>query len=195
MNPDPIAQVAERHGFSAEAARALFQALQSTGGNLAQFSHPELGGYGQWMPGMIMIGDMFNNSLKSRVSALCADLAALVASGVTSMPSSAPGAGPMESANTMEPMKPMEPMRPMDPWWPRELGQPNSAGSQNDLRYAYFAGCRRLVVSRGGNVTVYDTADHSIGGVSQQQGGSRGDVIFTSQHGPVALSDLKVVGP
>jgi hypothetical protein len=93
----------------------------------------------------------------------------------------------------MEPMKPMEPMRGMEPWWPADLGQPNTSGAQNDLRYAYFAGPRRLAISRGGKVTIYDTADHKIGGVSQQQGGSRGDVSFTSQHGDVSLSDLKEV--
>jgi hypothetical protein len=46
---------------------------------MAQFSHPELGGMGQWsMGGMIMVGDMFNNGLKARVDALCNDLSALL---------------------------------------------------------------------------------------------------------------------
>jgi hypothetical protein len=88
----------------------------------------------------------------------------------------------------------MEPMKEMEPFWPKDLGKPSTAGSQDDLRYAYFADSHRLAVSRGGKVTVYDTADHQIGGVSQQQGGGRGDVAFTSQHGEVALSDLKIVG-
>ena len=83
----------------------------------------------------------------------------------------------------------------METWWPKELGQPDTAGGQNDLRYAYFADKHRLAISRGGKVTLYDTADHQIGGVSQQQVGSRGDVAFTSQHGNVTLSELKVVGP
>ena len=42
-------------------------------------------------------------------------------------------------------------------------------------------------------MTVYDTADHEISGVSQQPGGSRGDVSFTSQHGNISLESLKVV--
>ncbi len=183
MSPDPIADIAQRHGFSVDAARTLYQSLQYTGGGLAQFSHPELGGTGQWMPGMIMIGDMFNNSLKYRVSGLCSDLAALVASGG--------GPGAVSTGGAAE----YTPLRSMEPWWPRDLGQPNSSGSQNDLRYAYFAGPRRLAVSRGGVVTIYDTGDHSIGGVSQQQGGSYGDVTFSSQLGQVSLHQLKIVGP
>ena len=98
----------------------------------------------------------------------------------------------------MEPMKPMEPMEPMRgtaPWWPEDLGQPSTAGGQNDMRYAYFADSRRLAVSRGGAVTVDDVADHEISGVSQQQGGDRSDIVFTSQHGEIPLSRLKVVGP
>jgi hypothetical protein len=43
---------------------------------MAQFRHPEFGGTGQWMRcGMIMIGEMFNNTLKARVEALCNDIA------------------------------------------------------------------------------------------------------------------------
>jgi hypothetical protein len=90
-------------------------------------------------------------------------------------------------------MEPMKPMKEMEPWWPDRLGKPSTAGSQNDLRYAYFPDSQRLAVSRGGKVTVYDSGNHKISGVSQQQGGDRGDVTFSSQDGEVALSDLKVV--
>ncbi len=76
-------------------------------------------------------------------------------------------------------------------WWPPELGQPSSAGSQNDLRYAVFPARQRLVVEKGGHVTVYETGDHLISGVSQQQGGDQ-SLTFTSQHGIVRLSDLRV---
>ena len=96
----------------------------------------------------------------------------------------------------MAPMKPMEPMKPMAPleqWWPNGLGQPNSAGGQNDLKYAYFADSHRLAVQRGGKTTLYDTGDHRIGGVSQQQHNKDGGATFTSQNGTVTLEDLKVV--
>ena len=63
-----IEEIAARHGFSGDAGRAAYAALQAGGFSQAQFSHPELGGMGQWMSGgMMMIGDMFNDNLKWRV--------------------------------------------------------------------------------------------------------------------------------
>src|SRR5208337_103354 len=49
-------------------------------------------------------------------------------------------------------------------WWPADLGFPSGTGSQNNIRYAYFANARRLAVEINGRVTVYDTLDHQIGG-------------------------------
>ena len=66
------------------------------------------------------------------------------------------------------------------------LGEPNSAGGQNDLQYAYFAEKHRLAVSRGGKVEVYDTGDHDITGVSQQQPGGAGGRL-----GPTPSSTVK----
>ncbi len=56
-------------------------------------------------------------------------------------------------------------------WWPAELGYASGSGAQNNIRYAYFSNTRRLAVDINGQVTVYDTLDNQIGGVSQQQGG------------------------
>ena len=98
----------------------------------------------------------------------------------------------------MEPMKPMEPMRPMKPmsggetWWPDDLGQPSSSGSQNGMRYAFFPGKRRLLIEKEGQLTTYDSGDHQITGVSQQD--SQGQSLaFTSQNGSVKLNELKRV--
>ena len=97
-------------------------------------------------------------------------------------------------------MKPMEPMQPMEPmhdltddpgnqWWPESLGSsPDSAGSQNNVRYAYFAAKNRLAVESGDGVRVYATGDHLISGVSQGQGKN---AVFTSQRGEVSLDDLQ----
>ena len=41
-------------------------------------------------------------------------------------------------------------------------------------------------------MTVYDTLDHQIGGVSQQQGAGA-SLTFTSQHGTVPVASLPVV--
>ena len=92
-------------------------------------------------------------------------------------------------------MKPMEPMKKMDfgpAWWPDDLGQPSTSGGQNDVKYAFFGDKHRLAIQKGGNVTLYDTGDHQISGVSQQQGGSS-SLAFTSQHGTVNLDELKKV--
>jgi hypothetical protein len=54
---DTIADIAQRHGFSPQAARAVADALRHGNGTMAQFNHPELGGMGQWVAGgMLMIG-------------------------------------------------------------------------------------------------------------------------------------------
>jgi hypothetical protein len=102
----------------------------------------------------------------------------------------------MEPMKPMAPMKPMEPMKPMDAgpkWWPDDLGAPGSSGSQNEVRYAFFPSSRRLAVEQSGTVTVYDSGDHQISGVSQQQGGGH-SMAFTSQKGEVKVNMLKKVG-
>jgi hypothetical protein len=75
-----VNDLARRHGFSADAVAAMLDAVVNGNGGMAQFSHSEFGGSGQWMRGgMTMIGDMFNNTLKGRVDALCDELSNLIA--------------------------------------------------------------------------------------------------------------------
>jgi hypothetical protein len=95
----------------------------------------------------------------------------------------------------MKPMTPMEPMKPMDSgpkWWPEDLGELGTSGSQNDVRYAFFPKTHRLAIQQDGTVTVYDSGDHQISGVSQQQGGSR-SLAFTSQKGDVKVAEMNKV--
>ena len=74
-----VSDIAQRHGVSADAAVTLLRALIAGQGTMAQFSHPELGGMGQWSQGgMIMVGDMFNHGLKARIDAICTELASLL---------------------------------------------------------------------------------------------------------------------
>ena len=161
----------------------LLDAVAYGGGTMAQFNIQELGGMGQWAQGgMIMVGDMFNNGLKYRVDALCNDLANLLRGPVQlfvppPMPQNSGFHGQMQSSAN---------------WWPGDLGVPASSGGQNDMRYAYFPSTRRLAVQQNGQVTVYDTGEHSIGGFSQQQGGDQ-SATFSSQFGQFRLSDLPVV--
>ena len=71
-----IARVAIRHSVSQDTVRTILRALRSGGGTMAQFSHPDFGGMSQWLPGMTMVGDMFNSGLKSKLDAVCTELAA-----------------------------------------------------------------------------------------------------------------------
>jgi hypothetical protein len=79
-----ISDLAQRHGFSSDAVLSMLQSVINRHGSMAQFSHPEFGGSGQWMGGgMIMVSDMFNNLLKGRIDALCMELSGLVANEPT----------------------------------------------------------------------------------------------------------------
>ena len=195
-----VNDLARRHGFGPDAVASMLDAMMSGNGGMAQFNHPDFGGSGQWMRGgMTMIGDMFNTGLKGRVEALCADLAALIAErpGLVrggSFQSQAQGgqrqgsfSGARGAGGLFAPGE-----SGGGHWWPGELGQPDSSGGQNHVRYAYFAQARRLAIEAHGTLTVHDTLDHRIGGVSQQQS-REGSLSFTSQHGLVDVASLPVV--
>lgn len=176
-----VTELAGRHGFSREAVASMLESVARGNGTMAQFSHAEFGGSGQWMGGgMTMVSDMFNDTLKARVSALCADLAKLVAKD--------PGLARDEAVSLSIPPAAGTPRQ----WWPDDLGAPNSSGAQNAVRYAYFSGPRRLAIEVDGQVTVYDTLDHSIGSFSQEQSRA-GSLSFHSQHGLVDVATLPVV--
>jgi hypothetical protein len=140
--------------------------------------------------GMTMVGDMFNSSLKYKVEGLCTELSNLLSSQNLFAP---PPAMPSQyqsgygNASIF-----VSPAQAFGQWWPADLGSPASTGAQNDVRYAVFPGSRRLVVEVNGQTTIYDTLDHQIGGVSQQQGYGAA-VTFNSQHGIVPCAQLPVV--
>jgi hypothetical protein len=201
-----INDLAQHYGVSADAVMTLLQALLNSKGTMAQFDHRELGGAGQWMPGgMTMVGDMFNHGLKAKVDGLCSELSQILATqpfvqfpaGFQSQ-SQRQGGGQQDGghdvldAGSVSLFVPETPGRASGQWWPAELGFPNGTGAQNQVRYAYFNQKRRLAVELNGHVTVYDTLDHQISGVSQQQGRG-GSLTLTSQHGTVSVSTLPVV--
>ena len=198
-----VNELAAHHGVSTDAVMTLLEALAEGNGRRAQFHHPELGGAGQWMQGgMTLVGDMFNDALKGKVNSLCAELSGLL-SQHPFLP--APGGSPLQDLggqrqdNSGLPDVSSASVVPLAAggsgnWWPSEFGAPSASGGQNHLRYAYFANARRLAVDVGGHVTLYDTLEHRVVGVAQQQGGEA-SVTFTTQHGPVRLEDLPVVSP
>jgi hypothetical protein len=155
-----VNDLAQRHGFSQDAAAHMMFAVLNGNGSMAQFSHPEFGGSGQWMQGgMMMLGDMFNHGLKNRVDALCQDIAGvllnqpgLLQSG--SFQSQSQSGGDQQNQAAGAPMGPSSLFVP-DPeenWWPSDLGAPSATGNQNSMRYAYFANSRRLAVKTGSQV-------------------------------------------
>ena len=192
-----VADIATRYGVSQNAVESLLAAVNAGGGSMAQFSHPELGGMGQWSRGgMIMIGDMFNNGLKATVDGICTELSnALVNQQIFAPVPAAVGTAPMASQSQYQGSGNVSFSTSGfggGSSWPAELGQPSSTGSQNNLRYAVFPSTRRLAIDVNGQITVYDIGDHQIGGFSQQQGGDQ-TITFTSQYGTVRVSDLPVV--
>lgn len=199
--------LARQYGFSQDAVTHMMLAMLRGKGAMAQFDHPEFAGSGQWMRGgMLMIGDMFNHSLKARVDGLCQAIAAQLG-GHQPQPASAgsfqaQSSGGWATASAMPAMAPMAPAGsgsplfvpdPRDTWWPAELGAPAAVGSQNDMSYAFFPSAGRLAIQSNGQVSVYDTGHHQIAGLSQQQG-SGGAVVFATPGGTVSLSSLTSMG-
>jgi hypothetical protein len=184
-----LAELAQRHGVSLDAALTLLRALAAGGGTMAQFSHPELGGLGQWATGgMVMVGDMFNQGLRQRVDGLGRDLAALLQEGSPFAALGPEASDPGESR--------MKGGGPGAVWWPTELGAPAATGGQNTMRYAYFPVARRLAIHQDGTLSLYDTGEHRITGVSQQQQSAGGGTIALSSHaGPLRLDALRRVDP
>ncbi|MET0256993.1 MAG: SHOCT domain-containing protein [Methylobacterium sp.] len=183
MTDDTTARLqalAEKHGVGPEAVRHMLQALESGGGRMAQFDHPEFGGMGQWFSGgMVMVGRMNDHGLKARVTALCEDMSA-------ALPELAPrrsqGSAMSRSSSGSS-----------GDWWPEGLGRASSVGAQNATRYAWFPDSRRLAVETDGRVALYDTGDHVITGASQQQSGTS-SFRFSGPHGVISLDDLTPVG-
>jgi hypothetical protein len=171
-----VNDIAARYNLSRDAVVHMLVAVNNGGGTMAQFNCPELGGSGQWMRGgMTMVGDMFNHGLQMTVDNLCSELANALANHQM-LPPPPPAGSPGSNQ-----------------WWPANLGQPFSSGSQNNIRYAIFPG--RLAIEHNGAITIYDTLDNNIGGVSQQQGGDT-SLTFTSQYGTIAVSSLPLIsGP
>jgi hypothetical protein len=164
--------LATRYGVSVEAVEVLREALRRGGGRQAQFSHKDLGGMGQWQAGgMTQVGDMFNTALKDKVDALCT---ALAQSDLDS-----PAPSPMAADSPTQ-------------WWPDGLGRPSSTGSQNGMHYACFPDARRVAIQQSGVVTIYDSGDHRISGVSQSQSTTQ-ILSFSSQEGTISALDLPVV--
>ncbi len=168
-----LRHLANKHGFDLEATAFMADAIREAGGRFAQWKHPALGGFGQWIPGMTALSPR-EPGLEERLNKLCMDLLALL----------------------HETGHPDAPGRDGTIWWPITLGlRPDATGAQDRARYAYFADPRRLAVDPGdGRVTVYDTGEHRVHGVARATGADH-RLVFQSQLGEVDLNALTVVEP
>lgn len=189
-----ISEMALRYGVSFDAMASMLDAVANGGGTMAQFSHPEFGGSGQWMQGgMTMVGDMFNHGLKAQVDNVCYELSNLLASSQPFAPIPVRKAPANQQSRSFQSQSQGNGtsfyMTQGGAWWPEELGQPSATGSQNDMQYAYFPNVRRLALNAYGSVGVYDTLDHNIGGFGQQQSGDA-SITFSSQYGIISLNSL-----
>jgi hypothetical protein len=184
-----IATLAQRHHSSTGGVKAALDALRNTGGRMAQFTHQDFGGMAQWSNGMTMVGDMFNSEMKAKLDAICTDLVAYLEASPDKNLSEASSKGDHDTEVSYRSQLTSNSSR-----WPVDLGAPSSTGAQNNMRYAVFPSSRRLAISDGDIVNVYDTGDHEISGVSQSQSADR-TITFTSQNGLVRIADLeKIVG-
>jgi hypothetical protein len=196
-----VADIASRHGVSADAVATLLEAVANGGGMMAQFNHTELGGGGQWLRGgMTMVGDMFNSSLKAKVDAICSELSDRLASGemtaqASSSQSQSQGSGPASTSGASGSVSffARDAASGSSHWWPAELGNPAATGAQNTVRYAFFPEKGRLAIDNNGSIEIYDTLDHLISGFGQQQGHDA-SLTFSSQHGPIRIDSLPRVG-
>lgn len=167
-----IKEIASKYQVSEETVRALLEGLKVSGGRQVQFNIRELGGMGQWQSGgMVMVSDMFNHSLKVKVSELCSELA--------------------ELSQTME-----EEEKPKMMAETKSVTSKPSAtfkGRQNDSHYAYYANESLLEIEENGKVTKYNTEGYALSGAQQSQSNSLRNLSFTYPGGTVSLKDLKKV--
>jgi hypothetical protein len=178
-----VRKMAQKHSVSSAAVQAVMIALRHGGGRMAQFSHPDFGGMSQWSPGMSMVGDMFNLQLKSKLDALCTDLATHL-----NTIEAADGAG----RAAPEPVS-YRSLGGLKEWWPTGLGRPGAVGAQNEVRYAVFPEARRLAIDDHGAIAIYDIGDRTILAVAQAQSSDQ-TLSFISQNGLVKITDLDRVG-
>jgi len=169
-----LERLSAKYNVSLSAVKTLVEALQRGNCQAAQFNHPELGGMGQWMPNMVMVGDMFNHQLKATVDQLCREL---VEFACNDAPSSAKAASSSQTSTTS--------------WWQKAgITTVDTQGEQNTIAYAYSRAQHRLAIKQGERVTVYDTSGYVITGISQQQSSQHTHIVIHTQQGNITPDDL-----
>lgn len=171
-----IKAIAKQYSVSEDTVRILLEGLKQSGGSQVQFNIPELGGMGQWQGGMVMIGDMFNNSLKAKVSELCAELAPLAQELIQE-----------EQIKRSAPPK----TTPSKKGASNTRSSPSFSGSQNGVKYRYFSAEDLLEIEENGKVKSYNTKGYALSGVQQAQDNNSQTLSFSYPGGTVKVKDLK----
>ncbi|MCU0392081.1 MAG: hypothetical protein MUE81_13260 [Thermoflexibacter sp.] len=162
-----IEKIAKKYEVSVGAIMMLVSGLQSTNGNQVQFNHPDLGGLGQWQLGMVMIGDMFNHTLKMKINEICQELALLVRNEKINPPKKSV----IQNFDSIH-------------------GKPAFKGSQNNLHYAYYPEKNLFILEQYGIVEKYNTEGYQIVGLSQQQSNFTQDIQLQTDKGSITIANL-----
>ncbi|MBF0313108.1 MAG: hypothetical protein HQK50_00790 [Oligoflexia bacterium] len=161
LSPVAAKALAKKYAISVQTVNSLYQAIDAGRGSQAQFNLSELGGMGQWSSGgMVMIGDMFNSSLKAKVISLASDLATIYRDGGHGSAISS-----CDSCGGAQAIASVAPMGGGDSF----MNFPSMSGGQNGLSYEYYPGKAELLVTlRDGQRYLYSTKGMEITGVSQK---------------------------
>jgi hypothetical protein len=79
------------------------------------------------------------------------------------------------------------------PWLPPQLRTPSVSGARGDVKFAFFADKRRLLVERAGELALYDCGDHLISGMRVPTGQAQSPVFTSQQHEELPLGALRLL--
>lgn len=173
-----IKALAAQYSVSEETVQILLVGLKQSGGYQVQFNIPELGGMGQWQGGMVMVGDMFNYSLKAKVAELCSALVPIVQELIQEEQTERSAADQTASLKQKS---------------AKTRSSPSFSGSQNGAKYTYYAAEDLLEIEENGKVETYNTKGYALSGVQQAQDNAGRTLSFSYPGGAVKVKDLKKV--
>jgi hypothetical protein len=76
------------------------------------------------------------------------------------------------------------------PWLPLQLRTPSASAARGDIKFAFFAEKRRLLIENSGQWVLYDCGDHQIRAIRARLDPSE-ELTFTSQRGELPIAELR----
>ena len=77
-------------------------------------------------------------------------------------------------------------------WPPPQLRRPTSSGTHGNVKFAFFADKKRLLIETDGALQIFDSGAHQIREVDEP-GGERPTVEFISQNGRHPICELRLL--